>query len=171
MSAVEPYHARRSRRSLRLPPDTWIDLEAAAEAVHRAETDLRAGRLAEANGGALVANAIARRPFLPGEEGGWVERRRAHLRDIRVRALECRAQIAIVNGDPALAAHDAEAVIELEPFREPGYQLLMRAQASAGNQAEALRAYERLRSMIADELGASPSPATEAVYLEILRSR
>jgi DNA-binding SARP family transcriptional activator len=33
-----------------------------------------------------------------------------------------------------------------------------------------LRAYERCRKLLADELGISPSAATEAVYVEILRA-
>jgi DNA-binding SARP family transcriptional activator len=155
---------------LRLAPEAWVDLEAASEAIHRAETDLRAGDIPAANGGALVANAIARRPFLAGEEGEWVEATRARLRSIRARALRCRAEIAIGNRDATLAIHDAETVIELERFTEAGYQLLMRAQALAGNHAEALLAYEKLRALLAEEVGANPSPATEAVYLEILRS-
>jgi DNA-binding SARP family transcriptional activator len=156
---------------MRLPADTWIDLEAAGKAAHDAETALRAGNLAEANGETLVAAAIARRPFLAGDDGEWVERQRVRLRDIRVRALLCRAEVAIANADPASAAGDAKLVIELEPYREAAYVLLMRAHASGGSHAEALKDYDRLRTLMADELGASPSPATEAVYLEILRMR
>jgi pentatricopeptide repeat protein len=59
-------------------------------------------------------------------------------------------------------------VVELEPFRETGYRLLMRAHTEAGNPAEALRVYERCRRVLADELGTSPSPQTEAVYLDLL---
>ena len=58
----------------------------------------------------------------------------------------------------------------LEPFRETAHRLVMRAHAAAGNPAEALRAYERCRSTIAEELGAGPSDATEDLYLQILRS-
>lgn len=156
---------------LRLPADTWIDLEAAGEAVHDAETELRAGNLAAANGEALIASAIARRPFLAGDDGEWVERQRARLRDIRVRALSCRAEVAIANRDPALAVGDAELVIELDPYREAAYVLLMRAHAAAGSHAEALQTYERLRVLMADVLGASPAPASEAAYVAILRMR
>jgi len=46
----------------------------------------------------------------------------------------------------------------------------MRAHAAAGNRSAALRAYERCRQLLADELGVSPSPQTEAVYLDILRA-
>jgi len=46
----------------------------------------------------------------------------------------------------------------------------MRAHAALGNRAEALRTYHWCRELMADELGVSPSPETEAVYLEVLRS-
>jgi SARP family transcriptional regulator, regulator of embCAB operon len=65
--------------------------------------------------------------------------------------------------------HAREAVA-IEPFRETGYQLLMRAHAAVGNRAEALRVYERCRSLLSEELGVPPSSQTEAVYLDILRS-
>ena len=156
---------------LRLPADAWLDVEAANAAVHEAEAALRRGDLPGANGAALVANAIARRPFLPGDTGEWVERRREHLRQVRVRALEVRGRVALASGDPASAVTDAELVIELEPYRETGHVLLMRAHAAAGNAAQALAAYERLRLLLADELGASPSADTESAFLEILGPR
>jgi len=154
---------------LRLPADAWVDVEAANAAVHEAEAALRAGDLEGAMGPALVANAIARRPFLPGDAGDWVERRREQLRQIRVRALEVRARVALANHDPVGALTDAELVVELEPYRETGHVLLMRAHATAGNPAQALAAYERVRVRLADELGTAPSPETESAFLEILR--
>lgn len=64
----------------------------------------------------------------------------------------------------------AKEAVAIEPFRETSYQLLMRAHAAVGNRAEALRVYERCRSLLSEGLGVSPSPPTEAVYLDILRS-
>ncbi|MEP6973217.1 MAG: bacterial transcriptional activator domain-containing protein [Actinomycetota bacterium] len=154
---------------LRMPPDTWVDMEAAAAAVHDAEVFVRAGDLVAAHGEALVANAIARRPFLEGMDGDWVQRQRAQLRAIHVRALSCRTEIALLNGDHGGAASDAERIIVLEPFKEQAYVLLIRAHIAAGNNAEALATYERLREKLASELGVSPSPDTEAVFLEVLR--
>ncbi|MEX2202858.1 MAG: BTAD domain-containing putative transcriptional regulator, partial [Actinomycetota bacterium] len=155
---------------LRLPADAWVDVEVASAAIHEAEAALRAHDLPGAVGAALVANAIARRPFLPGDAGGWVERRREHLRQIRVRALEVRGRAALATHDPVGAAADAELVVELEPYRETGHVLLMEAHAAAGNTAQALAAYERLRAKLADELGASPAPETESAFLQILRA-
>lgn len=154
---------------LRLPPDAWVDVEAAAVAVHEAEAALAAGDFPAANGQALVANAIARRPFLPGDAGDWVEMRREHLRKVRIRALEVRGRVALAMGDPRGAIRDAELVVGLEPYRETAHVLLMRAHAAAGNRAQGLAAYERLRTRLADDLGASPSPETESAFLELLQ--
>jgi SARP family transcriptional regulator, regulator of embCAB operon len=155
---------------LRLPPDTWIDHEIAAHAIHEAEAALKAGEPGLAYGPSAVAHHIARRPFLPEETGLWFEQRRARLAGILVRALECRAEVYLWNAEHTLAAEAAREVMALQPFRETGYQLLMRAYAAMGNSAEALRVYERCRSLIADELGVAPSPQTKAVYAEVLQS-
>lgn len=157
------------RYQLRLPSDAWVDVEAAGAAIHQAEAALRAGDLAAATGEALVANAIARRPFLLGDEGPWVERQRAHLRDVRVRALTVRGQAALDNDDPTGAATDAELVIDLDPYRESAYVSLMTAQVAVGDAAKALATYERLRAKLASDLGAAPSPESEKAFLEILR--
>ena len=45
------------------------------------------------------------------------------------------------------------SLIESEPYRESGYVLLMDAYAAAGNVAEGLRVFERLRTLLREELG------------------
>jgi SARP family transcriptional regulator, regulator of embCAB operon len=155
---------------LRLPPDAWVDIEAAVQAIDAAEGALRREDAGTAWGHAVVATVIAKRPFLPGEEGDWVSRRRARLQGILVRALDCVADIRLAHGEGALALEAAAEAVSLEPFRETGYQRLMRAHATLGNRAEALRVYEQCRRLIADELGADPSPETQALYLELLRA-
>src|SRR5437879_1220820 len=52
----------------RPPADTWIDLEAAADALHQAEGAVQANQPQAAYGPALLAPTIARRPFLVGED-------------------------------------------------------------------------------------------------------
>jgi DNA-binding SARP family transcriptional activator len=46
----------------------------------------------------------------------------------------------------------------------------MQVHARMGNRAEAVRVYERCRRLLAEELGISPAPQIEALYMEILRS-
>ena len=56
----------------------------------------------------------------------------------------------------------------MEPFRESAYVRLMDAHAGAGNRGEALRAYERCRRLLVEELGVDPSPPTETANLALL---
>lgn len=155
---------------LRLPPGSWIDHEAATDSIHEAESALRSGDPARAYGPSAIAHHIARRPFLPGEAGSWVELRREKLRGILVRALECRAEVYLWNQEYALAVEAARDVVALRPFRESAYRLLMRAHAANGNGAEALRVYERCRTLISEELGVNPSRETKAVHANVLQS-
>lgn len=154
-----------------LPAGAWVDVEAARRALDEAEGRARAGRLAGAWGPANVAAAVAARPLLAGQEGAWIERVRAALRQTRIRALECLAAVASANAEHPLAAQLAREVVELEPFRETGWQRLMRALAAGGNRAEAMRAFEQCRRLLARELGVAPSPATLAVLEELRRER
>jgi DNA-binding SARP family transcriptional activator len=78
--------------------------------------------------------------------------------------------VALARGDPAGAATDAEILLDLDPYRESAYSLLMQAHVAGGNPAHALAAYERLRTKLAEDLGAQPSAQTEALFLEVLRA-
>jgi len=152
---------------LDLPEGTWVDVLAAVHAAQEAEA---ADDLEEAKAAAMRAASLARRPFLPGEEGNWVEERRRELTDIRSRALGCLVDASLGLGDAPAAATWAEEAIALEPFREAGYRRLMKAHAAAGNRAEALQVHERCRRLLAEELGAYPSPETEAIYRGLLQA-
>ena len=156
---------------LRLPADAWVDVEACDAALHEAELAFRGGRLTQATGSALVANAIAGRPFLAGDVSAWSERRREHLRRVRVRALEVRGRVALARDDPVGAATDAAIVLDLDPYRESAHALLMQAHVAAGNPAQALAAYERLRAVLAEDLGTLPSAEAEAIFLDVLAAR
>jgi DNA-binding SARP family transcriptional activator len=59
---------------------------------------------------------------------------------------------------------------ELAPYRESGHRILLEALERRGNIAEALRAYERLRVLLRQELGIAPSPTLQAVHRRLLQS-
>src|SRR4051794_18935327 len=61
---------------LDLPEGTWVDLFAAASSAEDAEAALAAGELDQARAAAESAESLARRPFLPGEDGTWVAQKR-----------------------------------------------------------------------------------------------
>jgi len=155
--------------ALRLPGGTWLDVDEAAEAVHRAETELAAGDAAASAASALIARSIASRSVLPGEEGEWLDVLRGRLADVRLRALECLGAAWIARGDAALAARDAAEAIRVDPFRESAHRLLIRAHLAAGDGAAAARAYETCRTLLRDELGVAPSAETIELAVVALR--
>ena len=59
---------------LDLPEGTWVDLFAVESGARDA---LAAGELDQARAAAESAESLVRRPFLPGEDGAWVEARRS----------------------------------------------------------------------------------------------
>jgi DNA-binding SARP family transcriptional activator len=160
----------RGELRLALPQDAWIDVEAALEAVHRAESAVAQGRWREAWGAALVARFVAARRFLAGHDAAWVEVWRRRLADVLVRALEAYTAASLGVGGTELAAAERSALelIERAPFRESGYRLLMEVKAVRGNAAEALHVYEQLRVLLREELGVAPSPAVQAVHRRLL---
>ena len=161
----------RAEISLILPPETWIDLEAADEAIHRAEAAVSQERWESGWGPALIALFIARRGFLPAEDLPWAEDYRRRLEDIRIAALECYSAVALGVGGSELAPGErtARELVAAAPFRERGHALLMRILVARGNAAEALRVYETLRSRLRDELGATPAPELRELQAQLLR--
>lgn len=153
---------------LRLRPDTLVDLDAAAAASEAAAAALDRGELEDAWRSAAAAVSVCRRGFLAGSAGAWVERRQAELRELHVQSLELVSKAAASSGRPAAALRAAEEAVALEPLRESAHQRVIEAHRSAGNRGEALRAYERCRRVLADELGVDPSPDVEATYLGLL---
>jgi DNA-binding SARP family transcriptional activator len=135
----------RSEVRLDLPADAFVDLEAAFEAIHRAESAARRNAWIEAWAPARVALHTASRGFLPGEDAPWIDEQGNRLEDLRLRALE------------AVAA-----------LRESGYRILMQALETDGNPAEALAVYDLLRTRLRDELGAAPGEATQALHRALL---
>jgi DNA-binding SARP family transcriptional activator len=151
--------------------DLWVDVEAAEDALHRAESALALDEPKRAWGPSQVAMFIAGRPVLPGHDATWIDELRRRLGDIHIRALEAYGSAALGTGGTELAAavRTGRRLVRLEPYRESGYRLLMESLDGEGNCAEALLVYEELRARLRDELGVSPSEPTQALHRRLLR--
>ena len=161
-----------TRESIRLtlPTDSWIDLDAARDGVHRAESALALHEWGRAWGAAQISLFVARRGFLPDEELDWATATRRELDEIYLRALETYATAALHLGNTELptAERAARELVTAAPFRESGHRTLMSALAAQGNTAEALIAYEALRRKLSHELGVEPDPQTRKLHQAIL---
>jgi SARP family transcriptional regulator, regulator of embCAB operon len=153
-----------------LPPGAFVDVEAALEASHRADSHIAKGEWAEAWGPAGVAYHVASRPLLQGQDRPWLDEWRRRLDEVRLHGLECFAAARLGLGGSALSQAEecARRLIELAPYRETGHRILMEALERRGNGAEALLAYDRLRVLLREDLGIAPSPAVQAVYRRLL---
>jgi SARP family transcriptional regulator, regulator of embCAB operon len=159
------------RSALRLClPDARVDLEAAAEAIHRAESAVAQRDWARAWGPALTALFAAERGFLPGEDAPWIDEVRHELTELRLRALESYAAAALGLGGTELVAavRAGRQLTRLAPLRESGHRYLMRALAAQGNLAEALGVYGQLSECLREQLGVAPGPATRDLYEQLL---
>jgi pentatricopeptide repeat protein len=148
----------------------WVDVEAASEALHRAESALAQEDPHRAWGPAQVAMFISGRRFLTGEECEWVEEQRRVLARMHLRALEAYAGAGLEIGGTELAAavRVGRRLVSLEPYRETGYRILIDALAREGNTAEAILVYEELRTKLREELGITPSERTQESYRRLL---
>jgi DNA-binding SARP family transcriptional activator len=149
----------------------WVDVETAAAALHRAESALALGEPGEAWGPSQVAMFVCGRPYLPGEDAPWIDGERRRLGGLHLRALEAYAAATLGVGGTELAAavRVGRRLVQLEPFRESGYRILMDALDREGNCAEALVVYEALRKKLREELGITPSEPTQSLHRRLLR--
>jgi SARP family transcriptional regulator, regulator of embCAB operon len=163
----------RSEIVLRLPASAFVDLEAAREAVHRAESAVAREQWSEAWGPARVALHTANRGCLVGLEAPWIDAIRHEVDGIGLRALECVAAAGLGLGGPELASAEraARRLIDHDPCNESGYCYLMETLARRDQIAEALRVYERLRAVLRDDLGITPGEAVQALHLRLLERR
>jgi len=161
---------RGGRYRLSLPHNVRIDLELARDAIHRAEAAAAASDWHGAWAPAQIALMTARRGFLPGEESQWIQEARRSIHDIEIRALECYAAACLGIGGTELstAEQSARRLVERQPFHESGYRILMQALVARGNVADALLVYDRLATVLREELGVDPSPETKRLHGSLL---
>ncbi|MFC9694618.1 BTAD domain-containing putative transcriptional regulator [Kribbella sp. NPDC056951] len=91
------------------------------------------------------------------------------LTELRLGAAEDLAEAAVSCGRARDLITELEHLAVTHPLRERLHELLIRALYADGRQAEALTAYERVRTTLADELGADPGTRLRDVHVAVLR--
>ncbi|MFC4058572.1 BTAD domain-containing putative transcriptional regulator [Planomonospora corallina] len=98
-----------------------------------------------------------------------VEIQAARLEELRLSAVESHADLCVEEKDiPASLVADLVDEAARNPLRESLQYRLIRLLHLTGRSAEALTAYERLRSLLADELGTDPRPELRRLHLQII---
>jgi predicted ATPase/DNA-binding SARP family transcriptional activator len=91
------------------------------------------------------------------------------LAELKLAASEDLAEVAITTGRARDVTAELERLAVTHPLRERLHELLIRALYADGRQAEALAAYERVRSTLADELGTDPVSRLRELHVAVLR--
>jgi DNA-binding SARP family transcriptional activator len=154
-------------------PVGWtLDVEDAARLVDEADSRLDAGQPALAATAAAQALDVLGAGIPLEEETAdseWLDGLRRDVDHLvrRARVAGWRASAGIGEHRRALAI--AENAVAADPLDEEAHRAVIAAYHRLGDTGEALAAYERLRNVLVEELGADPGPHTQALYLAVLR--
>ncbi|MFF4162929.1 BTAD domain-containing putative transcriptional regulator [Streptomyces sp. NPDC001741] len=88
---------------------------------------------------------------------------------LRLDARRARIEAVLVQGRPEEALPELAGLCADHPLDEPLQALRIRALRDAGRTAQALAAYDEVRTVLADRLGADPGTALRALHGELLR--
>ncbi len=108
--------------------------------------------------------------FLADDGEPWVVSFREHLRNRFLRNIEMAGLFSEKRGEVQSAISLFRKGIEVDDLAENFYQRLMACYQRMGRKAEALAVYNRCRKTFSAVLGIEPSPETEALRAEILKS-
>jgi DNA-binding SARP family transcriptional activator len=150
-------------------PTAHLDLSHFRELAQAAQLALPAGRWDEAERQLRDALALWRGPVLADvAEAGFDWPELAALRNARIAALENRMEAALAAGRHLEIIDELESLVHGVPLRERLSRQLMLALYRSGRQADALRLYQRMRSVLVNELGLDPSPELRELERAIL---
>lgn len=144
--------------------EAFLDLAQAASNASMAGDHTRALRLARSAEFLYVGDFHAY-----DNDSTWAGQTRHTLERSRLMMLTDAAESSVAERRFREAVHFAELAIELDRCAEQPYRTMMEAYAELGEIDHSLRAFETYRALLADELGADPSPITRDLHLRLLR--
>jgi DNA-binding SARP family transcriptional activator len=100
----------------------------------------------------------------------WLVAEQERLREAALDGLRTLIEVYRRRGEHRLGIHYARRLIAIEPLSEETCRDLMRMCARAGRRSLALAEYERLKELLARELGVDPLRETRDLYQSILQN-
>ncbi len=101
----------------------------------------------------------------------WMLGQREHYRLLALYALSELTGFYVAQGQSLRAIDTLTQLLAADPWREDAHRQLMALLADAGDSGAAIAQYQRLRTMLDDELGMEPDDETEALVQRIRDGR
>lgn len=140
-----------SSRHVALGASVHVDFQVAAAAAQR----ILAGSVDDLCAQVRAALTLDLLPCW--DEDDWIVEERETFRQNRLHALEILCLTLARRARYGEAVDAALAAVRAEPLRESAHRALVMVHLLEGNYREALRQYERCRTLLHDELGIEPS--------------
>ncbi|WP_410050093.1 BTAD domain-containing putative transcriptional regulator [Actinomadura sp. CNU-125] len=99
----------------------------------------------------------------------WARGERSRLTELRLHAVERRAEALVELGRAAEAVPDLDAHAAAHPRREDAWRLLALALYRTGRQGDALAVLRRAKGLLVEQLGIDPGPGLRGLEEDILR--
>ena len=143
--------------------DAWAFEEAVAQAASMADKRRAVSLLSD------VLDRWRGRALDDFAEAEWAIGEATRLERLRLQGCEALVDAELDIGDHARAVGRLESWVVDHPLREHFWSQLMLALYRCGRQAEALDAYQRVRALLVDQLGISPSKALAELERSVLQ--
>ncbi|WP_430500956.1 BTAD domain-containing putative transcriptional regulator [Micromonospora trifolii] len=176
--ALEPDRPPRQPPRILVTEPPGYALKAAPEAVDAGRFEaavaeaarlLAAGRPTPALAALDTALGLWRGPaYADCANESWAVAEINRLDELRMLAVERRAEALLAVGRPDEAAADLPAHLASHPLREDAWRLLATARYRAGRQGDALAALREARHALVTELGVDPGPELRRLEADIL---
>ncbi len=176
-SAIEPDRDGHGESSVLLTRDHGyvLQLDPSLIDLNRFEAELQQARqLIQSDPSSVTAHIDEMLSLWRGDPcGEFHDERFAHLEvprieEMRLEAFEIRAEAELRQGRAREQIGTLETLVSQHQYRERFVALLMRSLYQSGRAADALRAFDRHRRTIGDDLGIEPSPELRRLEEQIL---
>lgn len=145
--------------------DYWFDVGAFEELLDQADQAIEKEREI-----AILEDALAlyRGDHLEGIYDEWCTLERERLRGRHLVALDKLAGLYADRRDLQRAIELYQQLLARDPYHEAAHRELMHCYYRQGDRAAAIRQYQSCAELLLEDLGLSPAPETESLYLQII---
>ncbi|WP_433549067.1 AfsR/SARP family transcriptional regulator [Streptomyces sp. CA-294286] len=154
-----------------LATSVWVDSEVFDSLVDRGHRAESVGAQAEASEHYRKAAELYRGDYLAGATMEWANVHREWLRGRFLYVLQRLAETSLNDSDPLSVMRRCRQILDIEPYQEESYRMLMFTHAQLGQLNQVRRWYDLCTARLRDDLQVPPEPATHLLFSRAMQGR